>query len=679
MRLALELPRPRLQPGGWPLTLAAGLAAAVPVIAATIKAVRDGWIPAADQGIIATRSYDVFTSHAPLVGQYSYAGHVTGKSTYSLGPMLYWLLALPAHFGSPASITWTMAALNTLAIIGVVVLARRRGGVVLMFAAAVAVALMCQSVAAETLHDIWNPSAGLLPFTLLIFLCWSLACGEYRLLPLTALVASFMLQDNLMYLPPTIGLLAVAFGGLLLSRVWPLGRRHASATDAGDPVGESGAVDTPPNVRSRGRSALRSNGDRRSLLRWSAAALAVVAICWSAPLIQQFTQSPGNMTLVVQSASRSKQTLGAGVGWHAVVRAVGVRPWWLYVPLDRWQRKHDIRVTPSTGTVASCVALLAALLISMFAGVIRGRRDVVAGALIGFVLCGALAAVAATTPTPRLLAVSLGYTMWEGSQAGMWVWLMLAWSAWLGLGWANRAWRSTAARTPSRAPERPHCVAAARSRLHIPVGARAGVCGGRRRDHRGRPRGRRHREARRTRRRLPTHGVARREPRQGDPGWKVRAATCEPRLLDDGDQTRDPLPAGAARRAGTGAGLQGTHRRLVRTLRSPVPVRRLSPRRRSLAGDRVAADRSCARRRRHWSSRGLRVDLLAATGARIRYTARRTTCAARSAGAPFALNCRFVAVTVIGSSAWRVRSETRTSPGLAASARRAAMLTSTPK
>lgn len=440
MRLPLELPRPRLQLGRRPLTLAAGLAAAVPVIAATIKAVRDGWIPAADQGIIATRSYDVFTSHAPLVGQYSYAGHVTGKSTYSLGPMLYWLLALPAHFGSPASITWTMAALNTLAIIGVVALARRRGGVVLMFAAAVAVALMCQSVAAETLHDIWNPSAGLLPFTLLIFLCWSLACGEYRLLPLTALVASFMLQDNLMYLPPTIGLLAVAFGGLLLSRVWPLGRRHVSATDAGDPVGEAGAVDTPPNVRLRGRSALRSDGGRRSLLRWSAAALAVVAICWSAPLIQQFTQSPGNMTLVVQSASRSKQTLGAGVGWHAVVRAVGVRPWWLYVPLDRWQRKHDIRVTPSTGAVASCIALLAALLIAMFAGVIRGRRDVVAGALIGFVLCGALAAVAATTPTPRLLAVSLGYTMWEGSQAGMWVWLMLAWSAWLGLGWANRAW-----------------------------------------------------------------------------------------------------------------------------------------------------------------------------------------------------------------------------------------------
>jgi hypothetical protein len=422
------------------------------VIAATIKAVHDGWVPVADQGIIATRAYDVFTSHAPLVGQYSYAGHVTGKSTYSLGPMLYWLLALPAHFGSPASITWTIAAVNTLAIVGAVALARRRGGVVLMFAAALAVALMCQSIAAETLHDVWNPSAGLLPFTLLIFLCWSLACGEYRLLPLTALVASFMLQDNLMYLPPTLGLLAVALGGLVASRRWPPGRRGAATPDAvvGHPAGDGADADTSPTsptsptpstrTRSPRLPALRGGGARRPLLRWSLAALAVAAICWSAPLVQQLTESPGNMTLVVQSATKSKQTLGASVGWHAIVRAVGVRPWWLYVPIDRWQRQHDIRVAPRVGAAASCIALLAALLIAMLVGLARGRRDVAAGALIGFVLCGALAAIAATTPTPRLLAVSLGYTMWEGSQVGMWVWLMLGWSAWLALGWAFRGW-----------------------------------------------------------------------------------------------------------------------------------------------------------------------------------------------------------------------------------------------
>jgi hypothetical protein len=418
----LRLAGTRLQLGRRALTLATGLSAAVPVIVATVKAVRDGWVPGADQAIIATRAYDVFTSHAPLFGQYSLAGEVTGRITHSLGPMLFWLLALPARFGGPASMTWTMGALNTLAIVGVVVLARRRGGIVLMFAAALAVALMCQSLAAETFHDVWNPSAGLFPFTLLIFLCWSLACGEYRLLPLTVLVASFVAQAHLMYLPPAIGLLAVGVGGLVVG----LAARRRRAPDAGPAPG------------------------RRALLVWAAAALAVGVLCWSAPAIEEIRGHPGNLTLVARSASASKATLGASAGWHAVVRAVGVPPWWLHVPHDRWQRKYDVRFAPSGAAVGSCVALLAALTLALVLGVVRRRRDVASGALIGFVLCGTLAAIAASTPTPRVLSATLGYTMWWGSQVGMWVWLMLAWSAWLALGWLRRALSSLRASRSAR-------------------------------------------------------------------------------------------------------------------------------------------------------------------------------------------------------------------------------------
>lgn len=418
----------RLRVGRRALTLATGLAGAIPVIVATANAVRGGWIPGADQAIIATRAYDVLGSHAPLVGQYTLAGMVTGKITHGLGPMLFWLLAPAARFGSTASIAWTMGIVNTLAIVGVVALARRRGGAVLMFAAAVAVALMCQSLAAETFHDVWNPSAGLFPFTLLIFLCWSLACGEYRLLPLTVLVASFVVQAHLMYLPATVGLLGVGAGGLALSLV--AGRR---ARAAGRVPG--GAFGGSPDRRSSGLAPRERARGGRSLVAWIGAAMLVAAICWSAPIVDELRGAPGNMSLVVQTASASKPTLGASVGWHAVVRAVGVRPWWLYVPANRWQRKRDVRSTPGTGAVDSTLALLAALALALLAGLMRRRRDVVAGALIGFVLCAALAAVAASTPTPRVLSATLGYTMWWGSQVGMWVWLMLAWFAWLGLAW----------------------------------------------------------------------------------------------------------------------------------------------------------------------------------------------------------------------------------------------------
>ena len=199
------------------LALAVGLCAAVPVIAATVHGLVDGWLPAGDQANIATRAYDVFTSRSSLVGLHSDASAAINHDVYSLGPMLFWLLSVPARLASPGSLTLTMGLVNTASIIGAVVLARRRGGRLLMFMTAAAVVLMSRSLAPEVLHDIWNPSAGLFPFTLLIFLCWSVGCGEYRLLALTVLVASFVVQCQLAFVPPSLGMIGVAVVGLALS------------------------------------------------------------------------------------------------------------------------------------------------------------------------------------------------------------------------------------------------------------------------------------------------------------------------------------------------------------------------------------------------------------------------------------------------------------------------------
>ncbi len=404
--------RPATRLGEALLTLAAGLAAAIPVIVASAKAIGDGWVPLADRGIIATRAHDVFTSHMPLVGQYTLAGEVTGRVTHSLGPMLFWLLALPAYYGSTIGMTLTMGALNTVSIVGCVALARARGGRVLMAMTALAIALMCQSLAAEAFHDIWNPSAGLFPFTLLIFLCWSLACGAYRLLPLTVLVASFVVQAHLTYLPPTLGLLAVGLGGLAAGL-----------------------------VRARGALLRR----RRRALLWGLATALVAAMCWSATIVGQLSEHPGNVTLVVHSATAPKQTVGAAVGWRAVVRAVGIPPWWLRTPKSRWQRKYEVRSQPSALASDSCIAILAALTLACALAVVRRRRALIALTLSALVLCPALAAVAASTPTTRVLSATLGYTLWWGSQAGMMVWLALAWSLWLALAWSLRRLRGAIA------------------------------------------------------------------------------------------------------------------------------------------------------------------------------------------------------------------------------------------
>ena len=387
--------------------VAAGLAAAIPVINSTVKAVHAGWAPAGDDGIIATRGWDVLTSHTPLVGQYSEAGLVIhGQIMHSPGPMLYWLIALPARFGSVTSITVTMCIANTLAIIGCVALARRRGGLVLMFASAIGIALMCQSLPTEGMHDIWNPAAGLFPFLLLIFLSWSVACGDHRLLPITALVASFVTQTHLMYLAPTAVLLAVACGGLLVR--W-LARRGSGA-----------GANPPPSLSPR-------------VWPWALAALLVAAACWTMPAIDQIKNSPGNLATIVRTAEHRGPALGSTVGWNALVRSVGVRPWWLYVPASEWDRKYDVLRTPSSGASTSTIALLIALGAAGLIGALRRRWDLAAAALIGLGMSAAIALQAAANPAATLLAETLGYTMWWGSELGFWVWLSLAWALWLGV------------------------------------------------------------------------------------------------------------------------------------------------------------------------------------------------------------------------------------------------------
>jgi hypothetical protein len=267
-----------------------------------------------------------------------------------LARCFYWLLALPARLANPSGMAVMMGTVNLAAVLATVALARRRGQL-LMLATAGAIPVMCMSLPAEAFHDTWNPAAALLPFLLLIFLCWSVACGEARLLPVTALVASFVVQAHLGYLAPALGMLVVALGGL-------------------------------------------AHEARRSV-PWALAALLVALVCWSPTIIDEATSRDGNLTRVVQTATARKATLGPRVGANAVMRAVGVRPWWLIVPATRWDRKHDVVAAQGRVRVVTTIALVLGLGVISAVGVVRRRRDLATAALIGLVLCVALGAVAA--------------------------------------------------------------------------------------------------------------------------------------------------------------------------------------------------------------------------------------------------------------------------------------------
>ena len=331
------------------LMLVTGLAAAVPVIASTARGAAEGWTPYFDRAYIAASSYDVLTLHPPLIGRWTQASVLTGHATYSLGPLLYWLLALPAHVRSPISLEVWMGSVNAAAVIGVVGLAYRRGGRPLMFATAGALTVMCGSLPSESLHDPQDYYAYLLPFTLLLFLCWSVACGDYKLLPLNIIVASFVIQCHPAVLGPAVGVLGLGLVGL---------------------------GDLTTRVRATGNTWRAGAGPR-----WALAALGVGLVCWSGPLIDQAIHRPGNLVLLTRLAFSRGRTDGLTVGWHALVRAIGIPPWWLRAPVSQPHLITEININrPGALAVAFAVLILAGLVTCVVLGIRRRRGDVAVAA-----------------------------------------------------------------------------------------------------------------------------------------------------------------------------------------------------------------------------------------------------------------------------------------------------------
>jgi hypothetical protein len=223
---------------------------------------------------------------------------------------------------------------------------------------------------------------GLLPFTLLIFLAWTIGCGDVRLLPLAALVASFTVQCHLTFVPPTVGLMVVAAAGLAAGRVRP---------------------------------------SRRT---WILTGIALL-VCWIGPLVDEIAHRPGNLEILVRTAFSGTPTTGLETGLRAVTHAVGVPPWWLSVASGASDRIADIARAPGAGSIAAAAAVLVLLAALLVVAVKRGRREVAIAAALALVLSFAIGLVAGSNPTKGLLVLSLGYTLWWGTAAGAWAWMTL--------------------------------------------------------------------------------------------------------------------------------------------------------------------------------------------------------------------------------------------------------------
>jgi hypothetical protein len=362
---------------------------AVPLVVAVVSLLGSHWRPASDVALEALRIKDVGGNHTPLVGVQSRLGW------HHPGPLMFWLLApFSWLFGNTGILAGT-AILNGAAVVGSLLVARRRGGLPMLAFVAVVAALLTHALGPETLIDPWNPWIPVLPFLLYLLLAWSAAEQDWVALPWLVGIGSFLMQTHVGYAPVVLGLgvLSCTLGAYR----WKSGRGRSQVEDGA-------AVATRTRVSAR---------------RWILIA-GVVVLVWLAPVVQQVTGSPGNLGEIVDSFRYPTDPVaGWDTGFGVMGNELGfVGPWITGTDAD------PSGLVGTSSTIPGILLILATAALGALAWR-RGAKD--AGRLAVLAVAGAGLGVVAVSRITGFLGPYL--VRWSWILAAL-VWLSIAWSLW---------------------------------------------------------------------------------------------------------------------------------------------------------------------------------------------------------------------------------------------------------
>jgi hypothetical protein len=254
------------------------------VLVPALVQMANGWRATGDEAEISIGSYQVFTSRPPLLGAYS---EVTAgiHAIFDLGPLLFWMLAVPVRLDPNQGVLWGAALLCGVALsLAIEAVWSLKG-----WPACVALALVTADVSWQThlMVDLeWNPHIGLVFLIAAGAIAWVVTTGRFGWWPLVVLFGSIAAQCHFIYVAPACALAVIS----------PL-------------------------------SAL-AFGQRPSRWRWLVVGAAIGAACWLATLVQEAFGHPGNLTLILNSGAQAPR-VGLGFGFHALAMAAAPHPIWL--------------------------------------------------------------------------------------------------------------------------------------------------------------------------------------------------------------------------------------------------------------------------------------------------------------------------------------------------------------
>lgn len=287
---AIETPRKirldRLISASGLIRAAVHLACWVPFITSAADSWRGAWRVVGDGAQIASSSWATLSTRIPLLGQPNELPH----GPHDLGPMEYWLLALPVHIDPVRGVLWGAVLLCMLAASLTIEAAQATLGETGGLLAGGIVITMVTWLPGLAIRPYWNPYFGVMFFIAALSSCLAVLSGRRKWWPVLVLSASIAAQAHLMFAPAAVGLVLMGLA--------------AGLTD---------------EFRAR------------TSYSWLFTGLVAGLVCWMGPLDQQFTNPKGNMSVLL-----SAENAGGHEGLAFAMRAMAS----LAVPSPLWWQQN---------------------------------------------------------------------------------------------------------------------------------------------------------------------------------------------------------------------------------------------------------------------------------------------------------------------------------------------------